>query len=278
MKWNIVTDSSCDLLQFAPEDERVSFSTVPFVIRAADTEFIDDEHLSVPEMVSTLAKIPEAGRTSCPSPEAWLEKFQAAEGNIVVVTISSNLSGSYNSACLARDMLLETEPDRNVAIIDSKSAGPELTMIVRKLYSLMDEDLSFAAVEQQLNDFTDRTQTVFALTSFDNLVKNGRVGRIAGFVAGKLGMCGIGVANDGRIDVRSKVRGAHRALKVVIDNMKENSFAGGNVLIAHCLNEELALKLKSLIEENWGSALVNIMPTRGLCSFYAEKGGMIIAY
>ncbi len=278
MKWNIVTDTSCDLLQFAPEDERIVFSSVPFVIRAADVEFIDDEQLSVPEMVSALSQIPEAGRTACPSPEVWLEKFKAAEGNIVAVTISSNLSGSYNSACLARDMLLETEPQRNVAIIDSKSAGPELTMIVRKLHSLMDEDLSFAEIEQALNEFTDRTQTIFALTSFDNLVKNGRVGRIAGFVAGKLGMCGIGVANDGRIDVRSKVRGTQRALKVVIDIMKANNFAGGNVLISHCLNEELSLKLKALIVETWSSAQVDMMPTRGLCSFYAEKGGLIIAY
>lgn len=277
-KWNIVVDSSCDLLDFAPEDERISFSCVPFVIRAADVEFIDDEHLNVSEMVDTLSKISEAGRTSCPSPEAWLEKYTAAEGSIIAVTISSNLSGSYNSACLARDMLLEQQPDRQVAVIDSLSAGPELTMIVHRLYQLIDTPMSFDEIVTELNAFADRTQTVFALTSFDNLVKNGRVSRLAGFVAGKLGMCGIGVANDGRIDVRAKVRGTQRALKTVIDNMKENAFAGSHVLIAHCLNEELALKLKSTILDAWNSAVVSIMPTRGLCSFYAEKGGMIIAY
>ncbi len=278
MKWNIVVDSSCDLMGFAADDERISFSTVPFMIRAGEAEFIDNEQLNVSEMVETLSKISEAGRTACPSPETWLERFKAAEGNIAAVTISSNLSGSYNSACLARDMLLETEPDRKVTIIDSKSAGPELTMIVHRLRELMDEKLSFEVISQKLNEFADRTQTIFALTSFDNLVKNGRVGRLAGFVAGKLGMCGVGVANDGRIDVRSKVRGTQRAIKNVIEIMKENAFAGGSVLIAHCLNEEFALRLKEMICQTWAAAKVDLMPTRGLCSFYAEKGGLIIAY
>lgn len=277
MKWNIVADSSCDLKQFAPEDERISFSTVPFVIRAEDREFIDDEQLNTEEMVNSLAEIKEAGRTSCPSPETWLEKFAQA-GYTVVVTISGNLSGSYNSACLARGMILEKEPDRKIAVIDSKSAGPELAMILRKLHTLMDEKLSFEEIVEKLNAFADKTETIFALTSFDNLVKNGRVGRIAGFVAGKLGMCGIGVANDGRIDIKAKVRGTQKALRVIIDDMKEHAFAGGEVWIHHCLNEELALRLKSLIEENWANARVGVMPTRGLCSFYAEKGGMIIAY
>ena len=277
MKWNIVADSSCDLKQFAPEDERIVFSTVPFVIRAEEREFIDDLTLNTEELVSVLAGIREAGRTSCPSPETWLEYF-AQPGHIVAVTISSNLSGSYNSACLARDMILEKEPDRKIAVIDSKSAGPELEMIIRKLYSLIDEPLSFEEITEQLNRFADKTETIFALTSFDNLVKNGRVSRIAGFVAGKLGMCGVGVANDGRIDVKAKVRGTQKALRVIIDDMKEHAFAGGEVRIHHCLNEELALRLKALILENWPAAAVHLLPTRGLCSFYAEKGGLLVGF
>ena len=277
MKWNIVADSSCDLKQFAPEDERVAFSSVPFVIRAEDREFIDDEQLNTAEMVSALSSIREAGRTSCPSPETWLKKFAQA-GNTVAVTISSNLSGSFNSACLARDMILEKDPTRKIAVIDSKSAGPELAMIIKRLHALIDEKLSFEEIAEKLNQFAEKTETIFALTSFDNLVKNGRVSKIAGFVAGKLGMCGVGVANDGRIDVKSKVRGTQKALKVIIDSMKEHAFMGGEVLISHCLNEELALKLKTLIQETWSNAKVDIMPTRGLCSFYAEKGGLIIAY
>ena len=275
--WNLVTDSSCDLKSLETPDERIHFSSVPFIIRAGEHEFIDDEQLDTEKMVETLSATKEAGRTACPSPETWLEKFRRA-GSVIAVTISSNLSGSYNSACLARDMLLEKEPGRNVAVIDSKSAGPELTMIVRKLQALVREGLPFAEIAEKLNRFADQTETIFALTSFDNLVKNGRVGRVAGFVAGKLGMCGVGVANDGRIDVKSKVRGTQKALRVIIEDMKAHAFSHGPVLISHCLNEELALRLKTLIQETWAGAVVDIMPTRGLCSFYAEKGGMIIAY
>lgn len=277
MKWNIVTDSSCDLKQFAPEDERVTFSSVPFIIRTDDEEFIDDEQLDTGAMMEALAASREAARSSCPSPDTWLERFRRA-GSVVAVTISGSLSGSYNSACLARDMLLEKEPDRKIAIIDSRSAGPELTMIVRKLHSLIDEKLPFDEIIDRLNAFAEQTQTIFALTSFDNLVKNGRVSRLAGFVAGKLGMCGIGVANDGHIDVKSKVRGTQKALRAIIDDMKANAFTHGPVLISHCLNEPLALKLKALIHETWENTQVDIMPTRGLCSFYAEKGGLIVAY
>ncbi len=97
------------------------------------------------------------------------------------------------------------------------------------------------------------------------------------YVAGKLGMCGVGVASDGRIDVKSKVRGTQKALRVIIDSMREHAFMGGEVLISHCLNEELALRLKVLIREAWAAARVEIMPARGLCSFYDKKGGMIIA-
>ncbi len=277
MKWNIVADSSCDIKQFAPEDERIAFSTVPFVLRAGDREFIDDERLNVGEMIDAFAETKEAGRSSCPSPETWLEKFRSAS-HTVAVTISSNLSGSYNAACLARDMILEKEPHRKIAVIDSKSAGPELTMIIRKLHALIGENLSFEEIIDHLNRFAEKTQTIFALTSFDNLVKNGRVSRIAGFVAGKLGMCGIGVADDGRIDVKAKVRGTQKALRIIIDDMKAHAFESGPVLISHCLNEELALKLKSLITDTFAGSAVEIMPTRGLCSFYAEKGGLIVAY
>lgn len=276
-EWNLVTDSSCDLKALETPDERIAFSSVPFVIRAGDMEFIDDEHLDIRAMVESLSETREAGRTSCPSPETWLKKFRRA-GNIVAVTISSSLSGSYNSACLARNMLLEKEPNRNIAVIDSKSAGPELAMIVRRLQTLVQEGRPFAEIVEKLNRFAEQTNTIFALTSFDNLVKNGRVNRVAGFVAGKLGMCGIGVAHDGHIHVKNKVRGTQRALKAIVDDMKSHAFSHGPVLISHCLNEELAAKLKSMILENWSSARVDIMPTRGLCSFYAEKGGLIVAY
>lgn len=278
MQWNIVTDTSCDLNELPVSDENILFDSVPFVIHAGEHEFVDEPGMDVARMVSTLETVKTPARTSCPSPERWLEKFNRP-GKVIAITISASLSGSLNSAMLARRMILDRHPERQIEIIDSKSAGSKLTMMVRKTQELIREGLPFESVVQQVHDFSERTHTVFALSSFDNLVKNGRVGKLAGFVAGKLGMWGVGVASDeGSISIKTKVRGTQKALGAIVADMKEHAFSGGSVLIAHCLNPEAAERLKTMILDAFHSAQVDIMPTRGLCSFYAEKGGMIIAF
>lgn len=278
MQWNIVADTSCDLNSLPTPDEQITFESVPFVIQAGEHEFVDEPGLDIENMVRTLEATKEPGRTACPSPETWYEKF-SKPGKTIAITISANLSGSLNSAMLARQMILDRFPDRQIEIIDSKSAGSELTMMVARAQELIRSGLPFESVVQQVRDFAERTHTVFALSSFDNLVKNGRVGKLAGFVAGKLGLWGIGVASpEGTISIKSKVRGTPKALAAIVADMKERAFTGGPVLITHCLNPEAAERLKALILDAFHNARVDVMPTRGLCSFYAEKGGMIIAF
>jgi len=152
-------------------------------------------------------------------------------------------------------------------------------MCISRIRDWIKEGLSFEAVTARAQELLDDTKTIFALSSFDNLVKNGRVSRLAGFVAGRLGLWGVGIASDeGRIVVKTKVRGAQKAIGAIIDDMKERAFNSGHVVISHCFNEEMALRLKGKILETWDKAQVRIIPTRGLDSFYAEKGGLIIAY
>ena len=278
MQWNIVADSSCDLKELESPQSDITFSTVPFMMQVGDEEFVDDENLQVEELIEALARHKEAGRSACPAPSTWLEKFRAP-GNVFALTISSNLSGSYNSACTAREMLLSEQPERNVAVLDSRSTGPELVLMIRRICALIRENKPFEAIARELDEFADRTHVVFALSSFDNLVKNGRVSRLAGFVAGRLGLWGIGIGSDeGRIVVKSKVRGAQKALAAILEDMKANAFSHGPVVISHCLNEELAVRLREKILATWESAQVRIIPTRGLDSFYAEKGGLIVSY
>lgn len=278
MKWNIVADSSCDMMELEEKQADVSFATVPFLMQVGEEEFVDDEKMSVERLIEALAHHREAGRSACPSPDAWLEKFRAP-GNTLALTISSNLSGSYGSACIARDMLLADQPERNIAVLDSRSTGPEIVLMVRKICAMIRENATFDSIVKEMDVFADRTHVVFALSSFDNLVKNGRVSRLAGFVAGRLGLWGIGIGSDeGKIVVKNKVRGAQRALAAILDEMRENAFSRGPVVISHCLNEELAVKLKEKIMATWESAHVRIVPTRGLDSLYAEKGGLIVSY
>ena len=103
--------------------------------------------------------------------------------------------------------------------------------------------------------------------------------RMAGFVATKLGMWGIGIASDeGTIAIKGKTRGAEKALSMILSDMKQRGFNGGEVAISHCFNESVAEKLKNSILESWKSAKVTVMKARGLDSFYAERGGLIVAF
>lgn len=277
-KWNIVSDSCCDLMKMETEENNIAFSTVPFILQVGEKEFIDDENLNTAELIEAVANCKEAAKSACPSPETWLTHFRRP-GPVFALTISSNLSGSYQSACIARDMILEEEPDKQVAIFDSRSTGPELVMMIARLAEIIRESIPFEKIVEDVQALADRTHVAFALCSFDNLVKNGRVSRLAGFVAGKLGLWGVGIASDeGRIVVKAKVRGAQKAIGAIIEDMKERAFESGHVVISHCFNEEMAQRLKDKIMQTWDKAQVRIIPTRGLDSFYAEKGGLIIAY
>ena len=278
MKWSIITDSSCDLDINMPISEHVELDEVPFVLTIDGKDYVDTAELDVPDMVDAMEACADASRSSCPAPGAWYEKFKKAD-HIIAITISHNLSGSYNSAMTAREMILEQHPEKKIFVLDSLSAGSVLAMYAHKAAELIGKGLHFEDIVQRLKDYAAQRHTVFALASFNNLVKNGRVSKLAGFIAGKLGIWGIGIASpEGTIQVKNKLRGMKRVLGAFIEDMKENGFQGGHVIISHCQNWELADQLREKILENWNSAKVSILSTGGLCSYYAERKGMIVGY
>lgn len=278
MKWRIVTDSSCDYLLDRELPEYITVSEVPFSILIGKQTYVDTSDLDVTSMMRAMDTCPEASQTACPSPGAWYTEFEKADFSIAI-TISGNLSGSYNSAIAAREMILEKYPDRKIFVLDSCSAGSVLTMYVEKAISLIEEGLNFDEVASNLLDYAIERNTIFALASYKNLVKNGRVGKVAAFIAGKLGIWGIGIASDiGNIVVKKKIRGISHVVNAFLDDMKENCFSGGYVVISHCMNAELAEKLKASILEIWNSARIKILETGGLCSYYAEEKGLIVSY
>jgi len=278
MKWKIVADSSCDLRRIDISCEEVEFSTIPFILQIGATEYIDDELLDIEKMITDMEKCSTISHSACPSPEAWVREFRESDFSIAV-TISSNLSGSYNSAVVAREIVLAEFPNKKIAVLDSRSTGPESAMCIMKIAKLIKEGEEFDSIVKSAQELFDKTSTAFALCSFDNLVKNGRMSRLTGFVARKLGMWGIGAAsNIGTIIMRGKSRGMEKAINVIIEEMKEKRFVGGKVIISHCFNEICAQKIKEAIIKMWGSASVLILKTRGLDSFYAERGGVIVAF
>ncbi len=296
MEWFIAADSACDLFPemvsakgagFDLEAEAkvdcenlpdVGFDTVPFIIHVGNTDFIDGENLDVGEMLDAMEAEPEASTTACPSPGAFEELFQRGE-KVIGITISSRLSGCYDSADIARRAILEREPHKNIALLDSCSTGPEMALCIDVILKCIREGDSFDEVVAKAQAFLNETRTIFALSSFHNLVKNGRMPKLVGFIAGKLGFWGIGIGSDrGEIIIKGKTRGAAKAVKIIVEDMFQRGFNGGRVLISHVHNPEFAQRVAEGIKAHWISAQVHIIPTRGLDSFYAERGGIIIGY
>lgn len=277
MKWLIVADSSCDLLSMETDSKDIGFETVPFTVTVDDTHFEDNSDLLIPSMVDTMEQ-GKVSHTACPSPAAWYNSFMKAD-HIIAFTISSKLSGSHNSAHIARKMVLEEHPEKQIEIVDSLSTGPKLVMLAQQALSMIRQKKPLSHVAQACRETAQNVHTIFTLCSFRNLVQNGRISKIAGFIAGKLNLRVIGGGSaDGRIEMKDKVRGDRKALKAMIDQMKENGYQGGPVTICHCLNEKLASQLVNAIHDRWQHAKVQILPTRGLDSYYAERNGLIVSY
>ena len=278
MKWNIVADSAIDLFTLESPQDDVNFSTVPFVISVEDKDYIDDETLVLSDLIAAMKESKVASKTACPAPGAWYDEFKK-EGNVIAITITSNLSGSYNSACVAKEMVLEEAPDKKIAIIDSLSTGPEMVLILRKLCELIKEGNDFDAVIEKVHQYMNHTHVSFALSSFDNLVKNGRMNKVTGFIANKLGLLGIGIASErGTVEVKGVARGKRKAIAAIIEDMKQRGTYINEVIISHCYNEEFANQVKEAILLEWPSMKMTIMPLRGLCSYYAEEHGLIIGF
>ena len=280
MIWNIIADSSCDLkvLQTSGKVDKVHYETVPFVITVGGEDYVDDETIAIDRMLDGIEKEKTATHTSCPSPGAWLELF-SREGNVIAVTISGQLSGSYNSACAAAEMLRQEEPGKNIAVIDSFSAGAGLVMLVKRIGEWIEDGKSFEEVVSLAHDMAERKRTIFALCSFNNLIKNGRMSPIAGFAAQKLRFWGIGIGTKhGEIRIKGKARGAKKMLQAIVNDILEFGSPIRHVYICHCQNMQMAQELKEAIHARWEDVMIEIHETKGLCSYYAERHGLIISY
>ena len=278
MTWHLVSDSASDLHTLDGCGDTMDFSTIPFTIRIGGTEYIDNEDIPVAEMLEANETSAEIAQTACPSPGDWREKF-SAPGPVIAFTISSALSGSYNSACAAKAMMQDEDPDKQIAVIDSRATGPEEAMLVWKARDLILEGRGIGEIETELNETAKRIHTSFALASYRNLIKNGRVSRLKGFIAGHLGFWGIGIGDEnGEIAIRGKARGSRSMIRFLTEELQKVGLAGRQILISHCMNEKDALSLKESLLRVFPGVSVLIQATRGLDSFYAERSGLIIGY
>ncbi|MBR4763331.1 MAG: DegV family protein [Lachnospiraceae bacterium] len=273
MKYQIVSDSASDLLELAD----INFSTVPLHIVVDGTDFADDARLSVPNLLDKLRN-GKSSTTACPSPDDWITAFHDAD-RVFCVTITSGLSGSYNSAVIAKDIYEEKHPDRKVYIIDSLATGSKMVMLCEKLRELILAGHDAEEIYRQIKEYNEHCFLYFALASLDNLAKNGRVSPILAKGIKILGIRIVGTAStEGMLEPLSKCRGDRRSIPAIIEFMKEKGYQGGRVVITHNGNHEAAMELKRQLKTTFGTRSGEIHRTRGLCSYYAEPGSIMLAF
>ena len=270
----IVADSSCDL--FTLDD--TAFSCAPMKIITDEKEFSDIPSLNVGEMVEYLYAYKGKSKSSCPNTSDWLDAFGDAD-DIFCFTITSGLSGSYNSACAAKEMYETENEGVRVHVFDSLSAGPEITLAIEKTVECIKKDMTYEDICDTVSAYMNQTGLVFMLKSLKNFANNGRVSPIIAKLVGIAGICIVGKASlEGTLEPMHKPRGERRALKTLVETLETENFKKGKISISHCQNESAAEQLKELILSKFKDTQIEIHKTHGLCSFYAEKGGILVGF
>lgn len=274
MKTKIVVDSSSNLYTLSGVD----FACVPLKIVTDDGEYLDTAELDAVGMAQTLRSYKGKTGTSCPNVADWLAAYEGAE-EVFVVTITGTLSGSYNAAQLAAEEYRQEHEGARVFVLDSLSAGPECRLLAERLAALVQAGCAFDDAAERILAYHRHTHLLFSLESLANLARNGRVKPAVAAVARMLGIRVIGQASEiGELDVLFKTRGEHGALERIVLELKDHGYNGGKLQISHCDNPAAAERLKHMVQAVFDGAEVTVTPCGGLCSYYAELGGLLVGY
>lgn len=272
-----IADSGCDLTEDMKRDKNIKL--VPLSLHLKDKTFVDDENLQIKEYIKEMAACEEPPKTSCPSPEDYMKHYEGRE-SIFVVTLSSHLSGSHNSALLGKNIFLEEAQDKFIHVFDSLSASVGETLIVRKINELSKLNLSELDIVDKVSNYIKEMKTFFLLESLDHLAKAGRISPIVAKVASVLSIKPIMCGDDGHIKLTEKVRGYKKAFLRLVDTIGEK---GKNLEekvlgIAHCNCIDRAIQFKEEVLKRYNFKDIIIVEMGGLSSTYADDGGIVIAF
>ena len=274
MNTKIVVDSSASLYTL----QGVDFECVPLKIITDDAEYLDNGTMDALGMAQTLRTYKGKTSTSCPNVSDWLAAYEGTD-EVYAITITGTLSGSYNAAQLAAEEYQQENPGKRVFVLDSLSTGPEQRLLAEHLRDLLAEGKEFDEICEEMLHYHKHTHLLFSLESLANLARNGRVKPAVAAVARMLGIRVIGQASEaGELDVLCKTRGEHGALERIVLELKGHGYTNGKVIIAHCGNPAAAERLKHMVKAVFDGAKVDISECGGLCSYYAELGGLLVGY
>jgi DegV family protein with EDD domain len=281
VKPRIISDSSCDLPKDFLEKDGIDFSLVPLKIIVGNHEFIDDETLNPKELIAAMKAEKTATSSSCPSPEDFAAELRKNKESYVI-TMTSGLSGIYNSARVAKNMVLEEDDSLKISLFDTHATSPVMILMVMKLRDLIKTgDMDFDTISEKLSLYLETLNLRFLLQDLSNLVKSGRMNRVAGAVASALSIMPIFRSDDkGEIQLVTKARGIKKALSSLASMVEEKIKTQPQfpVVITHCNNLSQAEILKDLLEKRFDLKEIYIFPMHGLTTYYSNDKGLLMAF
>ncbi len=276
MSYKIVVDSCCELPETYKNDSR--FEIVPLGLEVGDYIIQDDENFNQREFLQKVAAYPLCPKSSCPSPERFREAYHDGADEIYVVTLSSHLSGSYNSAELGKSLYSEKYGEKKIHVVDSESASCGETQLVEKIIACKEAGLGFEETVKAVETFKRKMRTYFVLDNLETLRKNGRLSSVKALVATTLNIKPVMVGNLGVIEQKGQAIGINKALAKMADcivgdveNPEERT-----LMITHCNCPERAAFMRGLMEKRASYKSVLVMDTAGVSSMYANDGGVIV--
>ena len=278
MSFHIVCDSCTDLTE---EDlKKGCYTLVPLTLLVDGEEIIDDETFDQADFLAKVAASKESVKSACPAPESYMEAYSKAD-DIYVVTLSAELSGSYNSAVLGKNLYEEENGTKNIHVVNSRGAATTQVLIARKLNEYASQGMPFEEVVEKIEEYTTSLRTYFVLETLEVLRKNGRLSRLSATIAGALNIKPVMIGTrDGVIQKAAQARGMKKALAKMVEHMgsEGRDLTRRQFVISHCNCYERAVYVKELIKKHLHAEDVDIVDTKGVSSLYACDGGIIVSY
>ena len=277
MDYKIIIDSCGELPPPYKKDDR--FASVPLTLTVDGEDIVDDETFDQASFLAKVAACPECPKSACPSPEHYKNAFDCPARHIYAVTLSAELSGSYNSAMLGRQLLLEEDPQKKIHVFNSRSASVGETLIALKIQECEEAGMAFEDVVEQVEAYISGQATYFVLENLETLRKNGRMSKVKALVASALNIKPVmSATEEGTIQQRDQARGINKALvKMVNLALSEaDSLDEKTVGISHCNCPQRAEMIRDAILEKAAVKNVLLLDTAGVSTMYANDGGIIL--
>ena len=277
MEHKIIVDSCCDMTpQLA---EKLGITIVPLTMRLGEKEFTDDDSLDLPGFMAEMEAGTDRISTAAPSPVSFKEAIESAK-NSFIITISKHLSATFENATLGK-ALAEESGDVDTHVFDSKTASAGEVLLAIKLREMLNLGKSKEQIIKSFGELIDTMKTFFVLERYDNLIKNGRLNKVAGKIVGVLNIKLImGADGNGQIALFAKPRGTKRMIAKILDLIGEkwNSAAGETMVISHCNNPDLVKQITDAVKSKFNFKDIVVVPTSGTISVYSDNKGIIMAF